>query len=56
MGELLAKYTEMDAGDATLVVLSELFPRAKLITLDNDFRRYRRLRNQSIPLVMPENS
>jgi len=54
VGELLAKYPEMDAGDATLVVLSELFPRAKLITLDNDFRRYRRLRNQVISLVIPE--
>jgi predicted nucleic acid-binding protein len=53
VGELLAKYQEMDAGDATLVVLSELFPRAKLITLDQDFRRYRRHRNQAIPLVMP---
>lgn len=54
MGELLTKYPEMDAGDATLVVLSELYPRAKLITVDDDFRRYRRLRNQAIPLVMPE--
>jgi hypothetical protein len=25
IGELLAKYPEMDAGDATLVVLSELY-------------------------------
>ena len=55
VGELLAKYPEMDAGDATLVVLSELFPRAKLITVDDDFRRYRRHRNQAIPLVIPEN-
>jgi hypothetical protein len=55
VGELLAKYPEMDAGDATLVVLSELFPRANLITVDNDFRRYRRLRNKVIPLVIPEN-
>ena len=54
VGELLAKYPEMDAGDATLVVLSELFPRAKLITVDDDFRRYRRSRNQIIPLVIPE--
>ena len=53
VGELPAKYPEMDAGDATLVVLSELFPRAKLITLDDDFRRYRRHRNQAIPVVMP---
>lgn len=55
IGELLAKYPEMDAGDATLVVLSELYPRAKLITVDDDFRRYRRLRNQVIPVVIPEN-
>ena len=55
VGELLAKYPLMDAGDATLVVLSELFPRAKLITVDDDFRRYRRLRNQVIPLMIPEN-
>ena len=54
VGELLAKYPEMDAGDATLVVLSELYPRAKLITVDDDFRRYRRSRNQVIPLVIPE--
>lgn len=54
VGELLAKYPAMDAGDATLVVLSELFPRAKLITVDDDFRRYRRLRNQGIQLVMPD--
>ena len=54
VSELLAKYPEMDAGDATLVVLSELYPRARLITVDDDFRRYRRLRNQAIPVVMPE--
>ncbi len=54
IGDLLAKYPRMDVGDATLVVLSELCPRAKLITLDDDFRRYRRFRNQAIPLVMPD--
>ena len=54
IGELLAKYPAMDAGDATLVVLSELYPRARLITVDDDFRRYRRMRNQAIPLIMPE--
>lgn len=51
--ELLGKYPLMDAGDATLVVLSELCPRAKLITVDKDFRHYRRFRNQAIPLVIP---
>ncbi|MFA5058087.1 MAG: PIN domain-containing protein [Opitutaceae bacterium] len=53
VGELLAKYDRMDAGDATLVVLSELYPRARLITVDDDFRRYRRFRNQAIPLIIP---
>jgi len=43
----------MDAADATLVVLSEQFPRARLIALDSDFRRYRRFRDQVIPLLSP---
>lgn len=51
--ELLSKYPLMDAGDATLVVLSEQYPRARLITVDDDFRRYRRSRHQVIPLVIP---
>lgn len=54
VGELLTKYPRMDVGDATLVVLSEIYPRARLITVDQDFRRYRRFRNQAIPVVMPE--
>ncbi len=54
IGELLAKYPLMDAGDATLVVLSESYPRARLITVDSDFRHYRRLRNQAISTIMPE--
>jgi predicted nucleic acid-binding protein len=53
VGELLAKYPQMDVGDATLVVLSELCPRARLITVDDDFRHYRRFRNQAVPLVIP---
>jgi len=53
VGELVAKYPRMDVGDATLVVLSELCPGARLITVDADFRRYRRFRNQAIPVVMP---
>lgn len=55
VGDLLAKYPDMDVGDATLVVLSEFFPRAKLITVDDDFLRYRRYRHQIIPLVIPGN-
>jgi predicted nucleic acid-binding protein len=52
--ELLSKYPLMDTGDATLVVLSEQYPRARLITVDDDFRRYRRFRHQAIPLVIPD--
>jgi predicted nucleic acid-binding protein len=52
--ELPGKYPLMDTGDATLVVLSELCPRARLITVDDDFRRYRRFRHQAIPLVIPQ--
>jgi hypothetical protein len=37
-----------------LVVLSELCPRARLITVDADFRHYRRFRNQAIPIVIPD--
>lgn len=54
VGELLAKYPRMDVGDATLVVLSEQYPHARLITVDDDFRQYRRFRNQGIPLVIPD--
>jgi hypothetical protein len=54
VGQLLERYPQMDAGDATLVVLSEIFPRARIITLDTrDFRYYRRFRNQALPLLAP---
>ncbi|MEN9635585.1 MAG: hypothetical protein RL077_3989 [Verrucomicrobiota bacterium] len=45
---------QQEAGNAPLIVLSELCPRAKLITVDDDFRRYRRFRQQAIPLVIRE--
>ena len=51
---LLASYPQMDAGDASLVVLSERCPRAKIITLDvKDFTVYRRFRDQRLPLLHP---
>ena len=53
--ELMLKYDRMDAADASLVVLSELFPRASVITVDAaDFRVYRRFRREPLPLVAPE--
>jgi len=52
--ELMMKYERMDAGDASLVVLSELFPRAKVVTADmRDFKVYRRFEREQLPLLMP---
>lgn len=51
----IAKYGEhMDLADACLVRLSEIYPRAKVITVDREhFTMYRRSRNQPIPLILP---
>ena len=52
--ELMLKFDRMDAADASLVVLSELFPRASIITVDAaDFGVYRRFRRESLPVVAP---
>ena len=52
--ELMIKYPNMDAGDASLVILSELFPQAAVITTDRaDFTVYRRFRSQRIPAIYP---
>ncbi len=54
IGEMLKKYPQMDLGDATLVALSEQFPRAKLITIDRtDFTIYRRKDGKLVPSIMP---
>ena len=50
----IEKYPQMDAGDASLVVLSEKIPKAKIITTDvRDFTVYRRFRNEALPLIHP---
>ena len=52
--ELLLHYPQLDAGDASLVVLSELFPKAKIITTDTrDFTIYRRFTDERLPLIHP---
>lgn len=52
--ELIEKYPHMDAGDASLLLLSERFPKARLITTDvRDFTVYRRYRNEPLPLIHP---
>ncbi|MDR2675402.1 MAG: PIN domain-containing protein [Opitutaceae bacterium] len=54
--DLMKKYADiMDFGDATLVVLSEMHPRARLITVDRrDFSLYRRLDGSAVPTIMPD--
>jgi len=44
----------MSLADACLVRLSEIHARLPVMTLDSDFRIYRRLRRQRIPVIMPE--
>jgi predicted nucleic acid-binding protein len=43
----------MSFADACLVRMSELEPRSRIVTLDSDFRVYRRNRRQAIPTIMP---
>jgi len=53
--EKLRKYDRMDLGDATLVALSEQYPRAKLLTIDEkDFTIYRRRDGLPVPCIMPQ--
>jgi len=54
LAELLHRYPRMDLGDATLVALSETFPKIKLVTLDRrDFSVYRRTDGRMVPCIMP---
>lgn len=43
----------MSVADACLVRMTELEPRSRILTLDSDFRVYRRNRRQAIPTIMP---
>jgi predicted nucleic acid-binding protein len=51
---LLSKFDQMDAADASLVVLSEQFPKAKVVTIDGrHFGIYRRRENEALPIISP---
>ncbi len=52
---LMQKYadTPMDFVDACLVTMTEAKRDCQLITIDSDFRVYRRFERQAIPLIMP---
>jgi predicted nucleic acid-binding protein len=53
---LMAKYSSvpMSLADACLVKISELDPKAIILTLDSDFRVYRRNGRQVVPFAMPD--
>jgi predicted nucleic acid-binding protein len=53
--DLMRKFANgpMSFADACLVRMSELDPRSRILTLDGDFRVYRRNRRQAIPTLMP---
>ncbi|MDV2992371.1 MAG: hypothetical protein N4J56_002025 [Chroococcidiopsis sp. SAG 2025] len=57
IGELLARYqlVPMSLADACLVRMAELYPESTLLTLDSDFRIYRKNRHDIISAIMPEN-
>ena len=51
---LAAKYPQMDYCDAAVVRLSEMFPRATVITTDSaHFTVYRRFRDKPLTLIHP---
>ena len=53
--ELIRKFApHMDVGDASLVILSERYPAARLVTIDSgDFNLYRRRDGRPVPSLMP---
>lgn len=51
---LMARYDQMDLADASIVVMSELHTRCRVLTVDrNDFGTYRRNDRQTIDFVAP---
>ena len=53
--ELARRYEERypDLADLCLIRMSELYPRRTVITIDGDFRVYRRNGRESIPTLFP---
>lgn len=56
VADLIKKYADvpMALADACLVRMTELHRQTALLTLDGDFRIYRRNRKEEIPLIAPE--
>ena len=54
--KLMARYASipMSLADSCLVRMSEIYPDSRVLTLDSDFRVYRRNGRQMIPIIAPE--
>lgn len=55
ISEMLTRYQSvpMSLADACLVRMAEQYSSSSLLTLDSDFRIYRKNKNQLIPVIMP---
>jgi uncharacterized protein len=53
--DLAARYADRrpDLADICLIRMSELYPHHTLLTVDNDFRVYRRNKREAIPMLSP---
>lgn len=58
LAELARRYADRhpDLADLCLIRMSELNPKLPVITVDGDFRVYRRNRRETIPVLMPPGS
>lgn len=55
--ELARRYADRqpDLADLCLIRMSELHAKLPVITVDSDFRHYRRNKREVIPVIMPDN-
>ena len=55
LAKLARRYADRhpDLADLCLIRMTELYPEHPVITVDGDFRIYRRHRRETIPLIMP---
>jgi len=53
---LMERYADvpMSFADACLVRMAEMLDDSRILTLDRDFKTYRRHRNREIPTIMPD--
>lgn len=56
VARLMARYADipMSLADACLVRMAELYATSSILTLDRDFRIYRKHGRQTIPVLIPE--